>query len=122
MRRHLIAFTASAVLAAGAAHAQSPVQVPSVNPASGTVASTNTFQKALAAAGLGGRQGCLITNTGGTDTLYLYYGATASATLATSIPLPPGRQATCWLQTGVVYSGNIAITGTTGDTFVVMWQ
>ena len=87
---------------------------------SGTIAATNTFQTLWPATGPGtalpARKGCLIINPS-THTMFISEGvATGSATTATSVPIGANYSFTCSFG-GVVWTGNIAITGTSGDAF-----
>ena len=94
---------------------------------SSTITSTNTFQLVFASAangvaptpGLGGeRHGCSIQNNG-THNMYVNEGtATTSATTSnTWIVAPNGGLFNCNFG-GVVLTGEIDITGTSGDAFV----
>jgi len=111
----------------GSAWAQQPVQViPSPGTtaggnASGTIATTSTFQQVFPAApaapaGGPGRKGCYIVNNG-TNKMYVSEGvAAASATTATSIPLPANGTFNCTFNQTAL-QGVIVITGTSGDAF-----
>lgn len=84
-----------------------------------TITTGNTFQSALASSGT--RKGCLVQYTG-TGTGYVFFGATVSATKATSLQLAPGASASCNIS-GLILTDNIAVTSaTTSDTFVVNSQ
>ena len=86
----------------------------------GTITAGNTFQSALAASST--RKGCTIQNTS-SHTLYVFFGATASATTANSFQVAPGATIMCSTQTGAALTDNVAVTtSTTGDTFVVNSQ
>lgn len=112
---------------AGSAWAQQPVQViPSPGTtaggnASGTIATTGTFQQVFAAtppqsAGGPGRKGCYIVNNG-TNKMYVSEGVAAgSATTATSIPLAANAAFNCTFNQTAL-QGIIAISGTSGDAF-----
>ena len=90
--------------------------------ASSTIASTNTFQKVFSAMGFASgtgaipRKGCKIIN-GGTHNMLVTEGiATASATAASALTLAAAGSYDC-TQGGVALQGEIAITGTAGDSF-----
>jgi hypothetical protein len=86
--------------------------------ANSTIAVTNTFQTALASSPF--RKGALIQNQG-THTMFVFAGPTASATLAQSMQVSAG--ATFSAVTGsIVIGDNLAITGTSGDAYVVYSQ
>lgn len=85
---------------------------------SSTVAVTNTFQALLSANT--GRLECTIQNTG-TNAMYVFFGATADATVATSAKLTAGQSAYCTVN-NVNYLGAVAITGTATETFYAVYQ
>jgi hypothetical protein len=89
---------------------------------SSSITTGGTFQSALASNS--SRKGCLIQNpVAATETLFVFLGATGSATTANSISLSPGSIFYCAGQTGVVATDNVAITAaTTGHTYVEMSQ
>jgi len=85
----------------------------------GTIAATGTFQDALALNSA--RVGGYIQNTG-TTAIEVYYGAHGSAVLANASLLENQGDAVD-LTAGVpngVYKGTVAVTGTTGGTFVAV--
>jgi hypothetical protein len=85
---------------------------------SSTIATTNTFQ-AVFPSNLN-RQGCTIQNNG-TNSMWVFFGATASATKGTSVVLAAGQAAYCG--SGLLtYQGVVAITGTMGDAFYAAGQ
>jgi len=89
---------------------------------SGTIASGNTFQSVMAADL--NRTGCVIQNTS-THTMYVYFGATASATTSNSFQVAANGFIYCGAGgSGVVaLTDNVAITtSTTSDTFVFAFQ
>ena len=89
---------------------------------SGTIASGNTFQSVMAADL--NRTGCVIQNTS-THTMYVYFGATASATTSNSFQVSANGFIYCGAGgSGVVaLTDNVAITtSTTSDTFVFAFQ
>lgn len=81
-----------------------------------TIAVTNTFQKIWnASTATTGRVGCLVQNNG-THTMYVFFGATTSATTQASVQLQAGQSLNC--NVGVIVVRNeIAITGTAGDSY-----
>ena len=85
-----------------------------------TVTTHLTFQSALAAAA--GRRGCLFVNTSA-DKMWVYFGATGSATTSNAIPLPAGQNVSCNAG-GIVLTDNVAVTSnaTDGATYVVVSQ
>lgn len=95
--------------------------------ASGTVASTNTFQLVWAApSGSQPRKGCLVVNTAVTVE-FVYFGAAPVA--AGAIPLNPagtagqaGGAVSCTVGSGTVSEDAVWITGTTGAAYVAKQQ
>lgn len=85
---------------------------------SSTVAVTNTFQALLAANA--NRLDCTIQNTG-TNAMYVFFGAAASATIATSAKLVAGQSAYCTVFNST-YQGAVSITGTATETFYAVYQ
>jgi len=90
--------------------------------ASSTITTGGAFQSALASNGA--RKGCLIQNPiSATETLYVYFGATGSATTANSITLGPGAAVSCAVGGLGVATDNVAVeAATTGHAFVEMSQ
>lgn len=84
-----------------------------------TIASTNTFQTALASSAT--RKGCLFQNQGA-NVMYAFFGTLGSATLATAIQVQPGQTLSCASPGGLVLTGNLNATGTSGDAYVVNSQ
>lgn len=80
---------------------------------SSTIAVTNTFQEAFASSTE--RRDCMIQNTG-TNAMYVFPGAVASATIATSVKLTAGTVFYCAFN-GLTYAGTVAITGTATETY-----
>lgn len=121
------------LLLVGPASAQSPV-VTLPKPAttaggnvSGTITTTNTFQRLWPNTGLGGfapapsgtiaRSGCTIINNG-THSMYVTEGlGTAASTTSNSVIVPAGGPYYCGALGGPVLTGEIDITGTSGDAF-----
>lgn len=108
------------LIGASLAYAQSPV---TTNPAgvnsgnySSAISVTNTFQSVLAAStSTSGRRGCIIQNNGAA-TMYIYFGAPASATTNNSLSLAAGTKFNC--ENGVtVIKDQISITGTATQRF-----
>lgn len=84
----------------------------------GTISATGSFQSILAASS--SRKGCFIQNQG-SHLMYVFFGANASATEATSFQLNPGQSALC--SNGlIVATDNISLTGTSGDAFIIYNQ
>lgn len=87
---------------------------------SGTVATANTYQSALAANAT--RKGCGIYNTSANVEL-VFLGAPGSATSAMSIPIPAGGSFSCGSFQGLVVTDQISITSATAtSSFVVVTQ
>jgi len=99
------------------AHAQS-IPAQSTN-FSSVIASTNTFQ--VIQGTTNNRKGCLIQNNG-THTMYVYFGALASATTSNSAQLIPGQAISCAINGNLVVQDAISITGTSGDAFFANFQ
>ncbi len=89
---------------------------------SSTVTTGGTFQSALASNA--NRKGCLIQNPAtATENLFVFFGATGSATTATSFSLPAGAAMSCATGAGFVLTDNVAITGaTTGHAYILVSQ
>jgi hypothetical protein len=89
--------------------------------ATGTIAVTDTFQAALAA-NASRRPGGSLTNQDGTNAMYVFFGAVASASKAKSIILAAG--ATLYFNDvfgpNQAYRGVVAVTGTGTDTFATL--
>lgn len=85
---------------------------------SSTITVTNTFQAVFVSNA--NRLGCTIQNTG-TNAMYVFFGATADATTATSVKLVAGQSAYCGSE-GLTYTGAVAITGTSTETFYAVLQ
>lgn len=114
-----------ALLLAGPALAQGTGQAVQAYPvpraltnSSSTITVTNTFQALFVSNA--NRLGCTIQNTG-TNSMYVFFGATADATTATSVKLVAGQSAYCGSQ-GLTYTGAVAITGTATETFYAVLQ
>lgn len=104
------------------AFAQAPVTtlpygVTSAN-ASTTVATTNTFQSVWAANAL--RAGCTLQNKG-SATLYVFFGAIASALTTSSVQLTTGQAVSCNAG-GTVLRDQVSVTGTSGGAFFAAQQ
>lgn len=101
-----------------------PVGVATTN-ASSSITLTGTYQQVFAQNS--NRRNCVIQNTG-THAMWVFFGAIASATQATSWPLfpasaagSPGGFVSC-ANSGVVATDQVSITGTTADTFTASFQ
>lgn len=98
-----------------------PYPVSSIVNASSTIAVTNTFQSVFAAdTTKTGRVACTIQNTG-TNSMYVFFGAIASATIATSVKLAAGQAVTC-NNNPVILKMQVSITGTATETFYAAAQ
>lgn len=86
-----------------------------------TVTTGGTFQSALASSGT--RKGCGIFNPpDATEFLYVFFGATGSATTSNAIKLAAGQSVSCGAP-GIVLTDNVAVTATTtGHAFQVTAQ
>lgn len=98
-----------------------------VNPVTSTNASTTvtaggTFQSVIASNSA--RNGCLVQNpVAATETLFVFFGANASATTAKSVSLSPGSAVSCAVGGIAVATDNVSVTATTtGHAFVVSYQ
>lgn len=91
--------------------------------ASGTVATTNTFQAVFAAKRMQdfnpARLGCTIINYG-THTMYVHADP-STATLANSVQLSAGQAFFC-NSSGIVLTEAVSLTGTAGDAFYAAAQ
>ena len=90
---------------------------------SGTIATGGTFQSIMAADA--NRTGCIIQNTS-THVMYVYFGATASATTSNSFQVAAsGGTMYCGAggNSAIALTDNVAITtSTTSDAFVFAFQ
>ena len=94
-----------------------PFTKPSRN-VSSTIAVTNTFQQVLASTA--GRAACAIQNNG-VNTMYVFFGPIASATLTNSVRLAAGASVNC--NSGItVLTDQVSITGTAADVFFAAEQ
>jgi hypothetical protein len=98
---------------------------------SSTIAVTNTFQSIWTpppgvagtpgvATNAQGRSACTVQNNG-INTMYVFFGPIASATLAKSIKLAAGQFVQCNVG-GAVLQDQVSITGTSGDAFYAAQQ
>jgi len=88
----------------------------------GTIGTGGTFQSIMAADL--NRTGCIIQNTS-THTMYVYFGATASATTSNTFQVAAGGTIYCGAggNSVVALTDNVAITtSATSDTFVFAFQ
>lgn len=98
-----------------------PYPVNAIVNASSTIAVTNTFQSVFAAdTAKTGRVACTVQNTG-TNPMYVFFGALASATIATSVKLTAGQAVTC-NNNPVILKMQVSITGTATETFYAAAQ
>lgn len=83
---------------------------------SSTIAVTSTFQQVFAASTLPtGRSTCAIQNNG-SNPMYVFFGATADATIAKSVKLSVGQAVNCD-SNGTVIKSAVQITGTATETY-----
>src|SRR6266576_2175644 len=73
-----------------------------------SVTTQNIFQSALASNAT--RKGATLQNTSAVDVMYVFFGATGSATKAASFQISPGGSIQATTGTGVVLTDNIAVT------------
>ncbi len=121
MKRLLATMLGAALLACGLAYAQPSAPPVTTLPsprsatiASSTIAVTNTFQQIYTSNN--NRTGCTIQNTG-TNPMYVFFGATGSATIATSVKLVAGQAVYCTSGDGIALTNAVQITGTATETF-----
>ena len=100
------------------AHSTTPT-VAFTTTANSTISVTNTFQQVLAQNT--NRASCLIQNQG-THTMYVYFGAIASATTSNSYQIAPAQTISCSVNSGIVLGDQVSITGTAGDAYTVTNQ
>lgn len=110
-------FCASSFALAQAPVVTLPYGVTSAN-ASTIVATTNTFQSIWAANAA--RASCTIQNKG-SATLYVFFGAIASALTTNSVQLTTGQAVSCNAG-GAVLRDQVSVTGTTGGAFYAAQQ
>lgn len=85
-----------------------------------TSATAGTFVSALAASGT--RRGCLLQNTSG-SVMYVYLGATSSATISNSLQVSAGGSFGCMPPGGIVLQDNVAVASAGASaTYVVAAQ
>jgi hypothetical protein len=119
MKNLLVLSLAVFLFSMNAVWAQS-IPKPSIN-LSGTIATTNTFQQIQGQNG--GRNGCTVQNITTSDNQWVYFGACASATKASSVLLAPGQSVSCSLPgSDIVLSDTVCITGTGADSFFANFQ
>jgi len=98
-----------------------PLQIVNVDNQSSTVAVTNTFQQVFpASTSVSGRTACTIQNTG-TNPMYVFFGATADATIAKSVKIIAGQPVTCDSNNTVLKTA-VQITGTATETYYASQQ
>lgn len=89
--------------------------------ASSSIAVTNTFQSVFDQSDvLIGRVGCTVQNTG-TNSMYVFFGPIAGATIAKSVKIAAGQSVGCNVG-GVTLRDQISITGTATETFYAAQQ
>lgn len=124
IKKLLLAAAVLIALPFGAVEAQQPgivtTQPLGVSPtqnSSAAISVTNTFQTIWTqSTNSRGRLGCTIQNKSASNTMYVFFGAVASATTPTALNLAPG--ATIYCQNGgLVQQDTVSITGTAGDRF-----
>lgn len=125
-QRFLLSLVLLGLLALGplSASAQAPVitnptPVLSTN-LSSTIASTNVFQSVIVQNTALRRSGCTIVNYG-SNTMWVFFGALASATKAASVQLAANQPLYCQIF-GIVLQDQVSITGTSGDAFFAAQQ
>ena len=118
-------FLLSVLLLAGLqwspADAQS-IQAPPSRNVSGTITTGGSFQQ-IAPSAPGTRGGCLIVNPPtATETLYVYFGPTASATTSNAYPVSAGGGISCGQGPNLVADAIQVEAATTGHAFVAQVQ
>lgn len=88
-------------------------------PTNGTIAVTSTFQQLLPRRD--DRKGCTFQNKG-SNTMSVFTGRTASATTANSFSISAGQTFNCSGYGALVIIDELAVTGTSGDAYVVTEQ
>lgn len=83
-----------------------------------TITTTNTFQQALASAA---RNSCLVQYLG-SNTGFVFFGTTATASTPASFQLSKGQSISCSNPNTSVLTDAVQISGTSGDQFVVTAQ
>lgn len=103
----------------GWAFAQAPLGATSTN-VSSTIAVTNTFQSVITANTNFNRTGCTLQNNG-SNTMYVFFGPIASATLAKSVKLAVGQSVNC-NSAPVTLNDQVSITGTATEAYFAAYQ
>lgn len=124
MKRLFLIVTLLIIGASFPAYGQAPVitqpyAVKSQNYSS-TIAVTNTFQNVLVENTSSSRRGCTIQNIG-TNVMYVYFGAIASALTSNSLKLTTGQSLNCVIG-GIVLQDQVSITGTATEPFYASQQ
>jgi len=89
---------------------------------SGTIAVTNTFQPVfLALTGNQRRLNCVVQNNSAANSMYVFFGPIANATLANSVKLGVGASVNC-TGGGISLQEAVSVTGTSGDAFYAAQQ
>ena len=112
----ILLITAIYLLLASVAFGQT-ISVTSTN-LSGTISVTNTFQSIQATTSY--RRSCTIQNLG-SNMMYVFAGAIASATTSNSALLSAGQSYYCSIN-NIVLTDQISITGTSGDAYLANFQ
>ena len=107
------------VNASGQLNVANAATTATTTPAAFTISNGAAFQQLLATNA--SRKACTIQNTSN-DIMYVYFGATGSATTANSLQAQPGQTVSCSAN-GYALTDNVAVNmPTTGDTGVVNTQ
>lgn len=107
----LVAMLAASLSNSASALPNFPISA--INNQSSTVAVTNTFQQVWPSQS--GREDCMIQNNG-SNSMWVFLGATASATKGTSVVLAAGQAFYCAFNS-LTWTGAVQITGTSGDAY-----
>lgn len=116
------------LLGASVGLAQTPVQViptpATPTNGSGSIAVTNTFQSVFTAVTYPAqRRGCFFQNIQGSGDMFIFFGAPASATTATSVKLTSALKFSCSeLGYQMMPQTQISITGTAGGLFLAIQE
>jgi hypothetical protein len=91
--------------------------------ASSTVAVSNTFQSVFPTliSTNQHRVSCILQNNSAANSMFVFFGPIASATLTNSIKLSPGTSVSC-VAGGMALQDQVSVTGTAGDAFYAAQQ
>lgn len=118
--KKLYLIIAALLLSVSFAHAEVPTTTIGTN-LSGTITTTNTFQMIQTITN--NRVDCTVQNNSATNTMWVYFGLTASATKGASVVLSPGQTVGCRVAGGqYVLRNHVNITGTSGDAYFANFQ